>query len=260
MSILEAIILGIIQGLTEFIPISSSGHLKIGESILEIQTEESLMFTVAVHGATVLSTLVVFRKEILQILSGFFSKTINENTHFVFKIAISMIPVAFIGLFFKDTIEAMFDSLSIATVGLLLIATGLILFFAWKTKGGIKDVGYFHSFWIGIAQAIAILPGISRSGATIGTALLLGIDRAKAARFSFLMVIVPILGEMSFDLLKGGFVLQGISPAALLAGFAAAFLSGLFACRFMIQIVTQGKLIYFAIYCISIGILVAAIS
>ncbi|HON19080.1 MAG TPA: undecaprenyl-diphosphate phosphatase [Salinivirgaceae bacterium] len=254
MTIIETIILGIIQGLTEFIPVSSSGHLKIGEAILGVQTTESLQFTIVVHGATVLSTLIVFKKDIVEIFRNLFTKSINPTTHFALKIGVSMIPIAIVGLFFKNSIEAFFDSMPVSLVGLMLMITGLILMFAWLKKSGNEDVSYWKAFIIGIAQVIAIIPGISRSGATIGTAILLKIDREKAARFSFLMVIVPILGEMVLDIAKGEFVSGQISTVAMLAGFLSAFLAGLFACRFMINIVKHGKLIYFAIYCLLIGV------
>jgi undecaprenyl-diphosphatase len=255
MSIIEAFILGLIQGITEFLPVSSSGHLKIGEAILGTPVEDNLMFSVAVHGATVLSTIVVFRKDILELLTGLFQFKWNEESKFSLKIVISMIPVAIVGLFFKDQVENLFESINLVFIGAMLMVTATLLFFAWRNKGGNKEVGFVQSFIIGVSQAIAVLPGISRSGATICTALLLKIDRAKAARFSFLMVIVPILGENILDLLKGNLMESSIPVMSLLTGAFAAFIAGLLACKFMIKVVTQGRLQYFAIYCAVVGVL-----
>lgn len=255
MSIIEAFILGLIQGITEFLPVSSSGHLKIGEAILGTPVEDNLMFSVAVHGATVLSTIVVFRKDILELITGLFQFKWNEESKFSLKIVISMIPVAIVGLFFKDHIENLFESINLVFIGAMLLITATLLFFAWRYKGGNREVGFVQSFIIGVSQAIAVLPGISRSGATIGTALLLKIDRAKAARFSFLMVIVPILGENVLDLLKGNLMESSIPVMSLIAGALAAFIAGLVACKFMIKIVSQGRLHYFAIYCAVVGVL-----
>lgn len=253
MTAIEAFVLGLLQGITEFLPISSSGHLKIGEAILNTPVKDNLLFTIVVHGATVLSTLVIFRKEIFEIFRGLFQFKWNESTQFSLKIIASMIPVAIVGLFFKDNVEALFESINLTGIGAMLLLTSILLFFAWKNKGGNKEVGYFQSIAIGVAQAIAIIPGISRSGATIGTALLLKIDRTKAAKFSFLMVIIPILGENFLDIMKGSFVSSSIPLTSLGIGFLAAFISGLFACKAMINIVSQGKLHYFAIYCALVG-------
>lgn len=256
MDILKAIILGAIQGITEFLPISSSGHLMIGETLLNTKGEDSLLFTVLVHGATVLSTLVVFRKEILEIFKGLLKFRWNEETKYTVKIFISMIPIAIVGLFFKDYVENIFASKSIAFIGYMLLITAALLFFAWLNKSNNKkDVGFFNAFIIGIAQAIAVIPGISRSGATISTALILKIDRAKAAKFSFLMVIIPILGENFLDLMKGNITAAAATPtSSLIAGFITAFVVGLFACKFMIKMVTNGRLHYFAIYCAIVGL------
>ncbi len=258
MDILKAIILGAIQGLTEFLPISSSGHLMIGEALLNTKGEDSLLFTILVHGATVLSTLVVFRKDILEIFKGLFKFKWNDETKYTLKIIISMIPVAIIGLFFKDYVENLFESESIAFIGYMLLVTAALLFFAWlnNNEKNRKEVGFFNSLIIGIAQAIAVIPGISRSGATIATALLLKIDRAKAARFSFLMVIIPILGENFLDLMKGNITAAATPTSSLIAGFITAFVVGLLACKFMISVVTKGRLHYFAIYCAIVGLAV----
>ncbi|MDD2565058.1 MAG: undecaprenyl-diphosphate phosphatase [Salinivirgaceae bacterium] len=255
MSPLESFILGIIQGITEFLPISSSGHLKIGEAILNTPVKDNLLFTIVVHGATVLSTIVVFRKDLWEIFTGLFQFKWNEPTKFSLKIILSMIPIAIVGLFFKDNVESLFESINLTGIGFMLILTSILLFFAWRYKGGEKKVGYGQAIIIGLAQVIAIVPGISRSGATIGTALLLKVDKAKAARFSFLMVIVPILGENILDLTKGTFAMSLIPINSLIVGFFAAFIAGLFACKVMIKIVSQGKLHYFAIYCAIVGTL-----
>jgi undecaprenyl-diphosphatase len=255
MNFFEALILGLIQGITEFLPISSSGHLKIAQEILGTPIEENLTFTIVVHGATVLATIIVFWKKIVELFADVFKFQWNESTQYALKIIVSMVPIAIIGLFFKNHVEAIFDISGTTFVGLMLLITGALLFFAWKAKSGGKEVGFWHSLIIGISQAIAIIPGISRSGATISTALLLKIDRAKAAQFSFLMVIIPILGENILDLLKGDFAVGGTSSLVLLTGFVAAFVSGYVACKFMLKIVTKGKIQYFAIYCALIGVL-----
>lgn len=260
METFKAIILGLIQGISEFLPISSSGHLKLGEAILNTPIEENLMFTVLVHGATVLSTLVIFRKDILSILKNITKFEWNNDTKYTVQIIVSMIPIAIVGLFFKDTVETIFENQNITFIGLMLLITALLLFFAWKNKGGNKAISYTSAFIIGIAQAIAVIPGISRSGATISTALLLKIDRKQATRFSFLMVIIPILGENTLELLKGNFSAASAPTSSLIAGFLAAFIVGLFACKFMIKIVSQGRLHYFAIYCAIVGILSIVIS
>lgn len=255
MNLFEAAILGLIQGITEFLPISSSGHLKIAQEILGTASHENFTFTIVVHGATVLSTIIVFWKQIAELLKGTFKFKWNEPTQYVAKILLSMIPVAIIGLFFKDYVEAIFEQQGTVFVGLMLLITAALLFFAWKAKSGVKQVGYWHSLVIGIAQAIAVIPGISRSGATISTTLLLKIDKAKAAQFSFLMVIIPILGENLLDLIKGDFTATSSSLLILFIGFITAFISGYLACKLMIGIVTRGKLQYFAVYCAVAGIL-----
>lgn len=250
----EALILGIIQGLTEFLPISSSGHLEIGKFLLggsEIP-EESLLFTILVHGATALSTIVVFRKDIADIFRGLFRFENNEEFQFSLKIVISMIPAVFVGLAFEDLIENLFSG-NLLLVGTMLIITGLLLFLADRAKSTEKKVSYTGALIIGISQAIAILPGISRSGATISTSVLLGIDRSKAARFSFLMVVPLIIGKISKDLLDGTLLAQQDSYFVLSVGFIAAFIAGLFACTWMIALVKRSKLKYFAFYCFIIG-------
>jgi undecaprenyl-diphosphatase len=250
MSIIEAIILGIIQGLTEFLPVSSSGHLEIGKAILGDKSlpEESLMFTVVVHFATALSTIVVYRKDIAELLGGIFKFKWNEESQFAAKIILSMLPAVFIGLVFEKEIEALFSG-QILLVGGMLAITGLLLLLADKAKKTEKQVSFVNAFIIGISQAIAILPGISRSGATISTSVLLGIDRAKAARFSFLMVVPLILGKIAKDLLDSEVSFNSEQSMPLLFGFIAAFAAGIFACKAMIKIVQKSKLLYFSIYC-----------
>ncbi|MDP4588421.1 MAG: undecaprenyl-diphosphate phosphatase [Flavobacteriales bacterium] len=254
MTVLQAIILGIIQGLTEFLPVSSSGHLELGKAILgsEQLPSESLMFTVVVHFATALSTIAVFRTDIARIFKGLFAFQNNEEFQYSLKIVISMIPAAFIGVMFDSEIEALFSG-QILLVGAMLGLTGLLLFLADRAKNTDKSVGYKEALIIGVAQAIAILPGISRSGATISTSVLLGIDRERAARFSFLMVVPLILGKIAKDLLDGGFSASSSSLPVYLAGFIAAFVAGWFACTWMIALVKKSQLRYFAIYCLIVS-------
>lgn len=255
MDYLDAIILGIIQGLTEFLPVSSSGHLEIGKAILGDTSvpEESLLFTVVVHFATALSTMVVFRKDILEIIKGLFAFKWNEETQFSAKIVLSMIPAVVIGLFFEKELEALFGG-SILLVGCMLIVTALLLWLADKAKDTQKKVSFSNAFIIGISQAIAMIPGISRSGATISTSVLLGTDKSKAARFSFLMVIPLILGKIAKDIMDGALTTQSGNVMALIIGFLAAFIAGLFACTWMINIVRKSKLSWFAIYCLIVGL------
>ena len=251
---IEAFILGVIQGLTEFLPVSSSGHLELAKLILPSQYtgESSMLMTVVLHFATALSTVVIFRKDLLQIIQGLFQFQWNEATKFSVKIIISMIPAALVGVFFDDIIESFFNG-AVLLVGSMLLVTGGLLFLADKTKNTTQEVRFFHSIVIGISQAIAILPGISRSGATIGTSVLLGIDREKAARFSFLMVVPLIFGKIAKDLLSDKFVIDGLDITALSVGFFAAFITGLFACTWMISLVKKSKLVYFSLYCFVIG-------
>ena len=253
MNWLEALILGLVQGLTEFLPVSSSGHLELGKVILGVDAENSLMFTVVVHGATVLSTIVVFYKDILNLLRGLLSFKWNEETRYILKIFVSMIPVAIVGIFFKDEVESFFTG-NLVFVGSMLLVTAVLLTFTYLKKSNTRKVNFIDAFVIGVAQAMAVLPGISRSGSTIATGLMLGNRKDTIARFSFLMVLIPIIGANMKDLLGGEMTQNaGVSPLALLIGFLAAFISGLLACKWMINIVKKGKLIYFAIYCVIIG-------
>lgn len=254
MEVIDAIILGIIQGFTEFLPVSSSGHLELGKAILGDNSipEESLLFTVVLHFATALSTIVVFRKDILEILKGVLKFQWNEDTKFVVKIAISMIPAVVVGLLFEAQLEQLFGG-NILFVGCMLLVTALLLFLADKAKNTNKKVSFSNAFVIGVAQAVAMLPGISRSGATISTSVLLGNDKTKAARFSFLMVVPLIFGKMAKDVLSGEITYQSANFTALSVGFVAAFVAGLVACTWMISLVKKSKLTYFAIYCAIVG-------
>lgn len=257
--IIKALIVGIVQGLTEFLPVSSSGHIVIAQEILGLKysDEDNLIFAIVLHFATALSTIVVFRQDIGQIFKGLFQFKWNEEFRFALMIVLSMIPAALVGLFLKDTLEELFSNLRL--VGFMLLITATLLFFADKAKNTCKNISFKDSFIIGLAQAFAALfPGISRSGSTIATSILLGDDKSKAARFSFLMVLPLILGAT----LKMYLDARGAEAAGaehfdllpLLVGFAAAFLSGLFACRWMIAFVKKAKLTYFSIYCTLVGI------
>lgn len=254
----EALVLGIVQGLTEFLPVSSSGHLQIANALFGIQGKENLTFAVVVHAATVCSTVVVLRREIAGLLQGLFRFAWNAETKYVAKIALSMIPVAVVGLFFKDKVEEIFGS-GLWIVGVSLLVTAGLLAFAYYARPREKqEISFRDAFIIGIAQTCAVLPGLSRSGSTIGTGILLGNNKEQVAKFSFLMVLVPILGEAFLDLLKGGFSPEetGISVFSLAVGFASAFVSGYLACRWMLELVKRGKLIWFALYCLAVGICV----
>ncbi|GAB4244174.1 MAG: undecaprenyl-diphosphate phosphatase [Ekhidna sp.] len=254
MNWIEAIILGVIQGLTEFLPVSSSGHLEIGTVLLNVQTSENLLFAVMVHLATALATILVFREDILSLIGDILKFEWNDATRFLVAVIISMIPVFIVGVFFKDEVEAFFTG-NLMLVGAMLWVTGGLLLFAHYKKDGSGAVGFGSAFVIGISQAIAVLPGISRSGATISTALILGVERSKAARFSFLMVLAPILGASVLqmkDYAETPGVYQ-VNPAVLVVGFLAAFLSGFFACKWMIKIVKKGRLTHFSIYCFIVG-------
>jgi undecaprenyl-diphosphatase len=254
MGIIEAIILGVVQGLTEFLPVSSSGHLEIAKELLNVsEQEQNLLMTVVLHAATALSTIVIFRKDIIQIIAGLFQFKWNEEAQFSVKIILSMIPAAIVGLFFEDEIESLFGG-QIVLVGSMLLLTGLLLFLADKAKKTDKKVSILNAILIGISQAIAILPGISRSGATISTSVLLGVDREKAARFSFLMVVPLILGKMAKDMLSGDLVSDSSNILPLVLGFIAAFITGLIACKWMIRLVKKSQLKYFAYYCFAVGI------
>jgi len=256
----EALILGLIQGLTEFLPVSSSGHLEIGKALFKISGEDNLYFTIVVHGATVLSTIVVFWNEIIKLGKGALQFKLNEETHYILKIGISMIPVLIVGLLFKDQIKSLFSGTNINFVGYMLLITACLLAFTYFFKSKKRKIRYLDAFIIGIAQAFAVLPGISRSGATIATGLILGNDKEEIAKFSFLMVLIPILGENFLDLLSGSFAnAGGLSISAMLIGFLSAFISGLIACKLMIKIVKRGKLIWFALYCGIVGIITIAV-
>jgi len=271
----EAILLGLIQGLTEFLPVSSSGHLEIGKVLLGVETTDDLLFTTMVHAATVLSTIIVFRKEIWEILKGFFcglkgisvaknesGKRVlvcNDQTDYLLKMVVSMIPVFIVGVFFKDKVESLFGSIFV--VGFALIVTALLLFFSdYASRPGRKSIfpantyrngiSYWQAFAIGIGQAFAVVPGLSRSGTTISTGLICGVRREAMAQFSFLMVLVPILGETFLEIVGGEFGASSVGALPLILGFLSAFLSGLFACRVMVALVKKAKLSWFALYCL----------
>ena len=255
MDILIAFILGLVQGLTEFLPVSSSGHLEIVKSIFnaDFSAKESMLMTVVLHFATALSTICIFRKDIIQILIGLFSKEETTQRVFSLKIIISMIPAVIIGVLWEEIIENLFNG-QLILVGIMLIITALLLFLADRSKPTNKDVSFKNSFFIGIAQAIAILPGISRSGATIATSVLLGIDKESAAKFSFLMVVPLIFGKMFKDIIDGALLVEQINFLSLLIGFLAAFSTGLLACTWMIKLVKRSQLKYFSIYCTIVAI------
>ena len=254
---IQALILGLVQGLTEYLPVSSSGHLAIGSYLFGLEGEENLAFTVAVHVATVLSTLVILWTEIDWIFRGLFKCEMNDETRYVINIIISMIPVGIVGVFFKDTVEEIFGS-GLVIVGCMLLVTAALLTFSYFAKPRQKStIGWRDALIIGIAQACAVMPGLSRSGSTIATGLLLGNKKETLAQFSFLMVIPPILGEALLDVVKavkGEEAFGGIDVLPLTVGFLAAFVSGCLACKWMINIVKKGKLIYFGIYCAIAGV------
>ena len=267
METIEALILGLLQGLTEYLPVSSSGHLAIGSHILGIEAEENLMFTVAVHVATVLSTLVVLGGEIIRLVRGTFGPLnagasglarLNADQRYMLNILVSMIPIFVVGIFFKETVESIFGQ-GLLVVGCCLLVTAGLLAYSYYGKPRQKEsISLVDAFIIGIAQAVAVLPGLSRSGSTIATGLILGNNKAHMAQFSFLMVIPPILGEALLDTIKAakeGFsaAFGDLSVMALVIGFVAAFVSGIAACKWMIGIVRRGKLIYFAYYCVAVG-------
>ena len=265
MTWLQALLLGLIQGLTEFLPVSSSGHLTIGREILGVEASGDLVFEVVVHAATVLATIVVFRKEIWRLLCGLFKFRYNDETDYVLKIFLSMIPVLFVGLFLKDKVEALFSSLLV--VGVALLVTALLLFFSDRASQLRKEtlpsgvaprngISWWQAFVIGIGQAFAVIPGLSRSGTTISTGLLCGVRRESVAQFSFLMVLIPILGEAFLDLVGGDMTASAVGALPLVVGFIAAFCSGLFACKVMIALVKKARLTWFALYCAIVGLLV----
>ncbi|NNF33126.1 MAG: undecaprenyl-diphosphate phosphatase [Saprospiraceae bacterium] len=253
---IESAILGLIQGLTEFLPVSSSGHLEIAKYIFGENAigEESLLMTVVLHFATALSTIVVFRKDVLYLLNGLFRKAGVEQRTFTWYVIISMIPAAIVGVFFDDLIESMFSN-NLLLVGSMLMVTAILLYIADVYTPKPQGNNWYKALIIGISQAIAIIPGISRSGATISTALLLGLDRLEAARFSFLMVVPLIFGKMAKDVLSGELFSSGIDKVELTIGFIAAFITGYAACTWMIAIVKNSKLRYFSIYCLIVGLI-----
>mgnify|MGYP002516528143 CR=1 FL=1 len=270
----EAVLLGLIQGLTEFLPVSSSGHLEIGKVLLGVETSDDLLFTTMVHAATVLSTIVVFRKQIWDLLKGFFcglkglkvengTLVCNDQTDYLLKMVVSMIPVFVVGVFFKDQVESLFGSITV--VGAALLMTALLLFFSdYASRPGRKSmfpentyrngISYWQALAVGMGQAFAVIPGLSRSGTTISTGLICGVKRDVMAQFSFLMVLAPILGETLLEVIDGGMSMAGVGTGALVAGFLASFIVGCLACKYMINIVKRGKLIWFAIYCAVVGV------
>lgn len=250
----EALILGLIQGLTEFLPVSSSGHLEIAKSLFGINPEESFYFTVAVHGATVLSTLMVFWKEIVQLISGSLKFKMNEETSYVLKIIISMIPVGIAGVLLKEPIENMFNG-NLVFVGSMLMVTAVLLALAHFIRKRERSIGYWDALIIGIAQAIAVIPGISRSGATIATGLMIGNKKDEIAKFSFLMVLIPVLGANLLEIVTGELGTGSAGVGVILIGFVTAFAAGYLACRWMIALVKRSRLIWFAVYCVIIGLL-----
>lgn len=271
----EAVLLGLLQGLTEFLPVSSSGHLEIGKALLGVETTDDLLFTTMVHAATVLSTIVVFRKEIFDLLKGFFCGlkdwkiqkneagrkvlVCNDQTDYLLKMVVSMLPILVVGLFFKDQVESLFGSIQV--VGVALVVTALLLFFSdYASRPGRKSIfpvneyrngiSYWQAFAVGLGQAFAVVPGLSRSGTTISTGLISGVRREVMAQFSFLMVLVPILGETLLEIVGGEFGSSSVGALALVLGFISAFLSGLFACKVMVALVKKAKLSWFALYCL----------
>lgn len=256
MSWLDALWLGLLQGFTEYLPVSSSGHLQIAQALMgNVDGEENLTFAVVVHAATVCSTLVVLWREIYVLLRGSLELRWNDETQYMCKIFLSMIPVGIVGLFFKDYVESLFGN-GLLVVGILLLVTAMLLTFANFAKPRKGKISFSDAFVIGVAQALAVLPGLSRSGTTIATGLMLGDKKEDVAKFSFLMVIIPILGEAFLNLMRGGLSPEasGISAAALAVGFIAAFISGCVACKWMLSIVKRGKLVYFAYYCVAAGL------
>lgn len=271
----EALLLGLLQGLTEFLPVSSSGHLEIGKALLGVETTDDLLFTTMVHAATVLSTIIVFRKEIFDLLKGFFCGlkdwkiqkneagrkvlVCNDQTDYLLKMVVSMLPILVVGLFFKDQVESLFGSIQV--VGVALVVTALLLFFSdYASRPGRKSIfpvneyrngiSYWQAFSVGLGQAFAVVPGLSRSGTTISTGLICGVRREVMAQFSFLMVLVPILGETLLEIVGGEFGSSSVGALALVLGFISAFLSGLFACKVMVALVKKAKLSWFALYCL----------
>ncbi|MFI3248902.1 MAG: undecaprenyl-diphosphate phosphatase [Rikenellaceae bacterium] len=267
MTTIQAILLGVVQGITEFLPVSSSGHLQLAKELLGVHLTENLSFDVALHAGTVCSTVLILWSEISWVLRGLFSRSFNDAHSYALKIILSMVPVAIVGFTCKDYIEQLLNGgNSMLVVGLMLMLTSILLGFTYFRRDGSSSrpgraISYRDALIIGIAQAAAVMPGLSRSGSTIATGILLGDDRSAVARFSFLMVLVPILGNTFLDLVKGGgtIAIEGVSGGALMAGFLSAFVVGALACRAMIEIVRRGKLIYFALYCGVVGLLSIAL-
>lgn len=255
MNIFEAIVLGLVQGLTEFLPVSSSGHLEIGKALFELDKGKNFYFTIAVHGATVLSTIVVFRKELADLIRGVFKFRMNEETGYVLRIFVSMIPLAFVDFFLKEEVEGLYNG-NMLLIGLMLLVTSLLLTIGHFASGKGRSISYRDAFIIGLAQAFAAIPGISRSGATIATGMMLGNRKDELARFSFLMVLIPILGANFLEIVSStDKMTESLSPAVLIAGTLTAFISGYAACRWMINIVRKSKMIWFAAYCLVVGLL-----
>ncbi len=256
MDTLQAILLGIVQGITEFLPVSSSGHLQIAKELLGVEIEENLTFDVILHAATVLSTIVVLWHEVWRLLKGLFSRRFNEEHAYILKIIVSMIPIGIVGFLFKEQINALLDAPWIlAFVGAMLLLTAALLAFAYYARPRQREtISYRDAFIIGLAQACAAMPGLSRSGSTIATGLLLGNKKTAVAQFSFLMVLAPILGETLLEAAAGELT-ASVATGPLVAGFLASFITGCLACRFMIEIVKRGRLIWFAVYCALAGII-----
>jgi undecaprenyl-diphosphatase len=250
----EAIILGIVQGLTEFLPVSSSGHLELGKFLFGIDAESNFYFTLSVHGATVLSTIAVFWKDILNLLSGLFRFKMNDETKYLLKILVSLIPVGIAGFFMKDIVENFFTG-NMTVLGIQFLITALLLVLPYFIKSRERSISYSDAFLIGIAQALAILPAISRSGATIATGLMLGNRKEEIARFSFLMVLIPVVGANFVELMSSDIVADKTGAGVIIMGFIAAFISGYYACKWMITLVKKSKMIWFAIYCLVIGLI-----
>lgn len=269
----QAIVLGIVQGLTEFLPVSSSGHLAIGREVLGVEAAGDVTFEVAVHAATVLATIVVFRRQIWRLLCGLFKFRYNDETDYLLKIAVSMIPVFIVGVFFKDYVEQLFGSLPV--VGIALLVTALLLFLSDRGRARIpapagcpetlpdkapvrhrNGISYLQALVIGLSQAIAVIPGLSRSGTTISTGLLCGVRREDVAQFSFLMVLVPVLGEAFLDVVSGDLASSSVGALPLLLGFVSAFVSGLLACKVMLALVRRARMKWFALYCAIVGLAV----
>ena len=257
MSIIEAIILGIVQGLTEFLPVSSSGHLQLAKALLGVEIEENLLFDCTLHAATVLSTIVILWPEIKRLIMGLFSRTFNDEQAYIIKLIISMIPIAIVGFSLKDYLNAMLSSPYILTiVGAMLLLTAVLLTFAYYARPRNKTtISYRDAAIIGVAQAVAAMPGLSRSGSTIATGIILGNEKSLVAQFSFLMVLAPIVGEMLLNVVKGEVVFSSIGLVPLMAGFVASFVVGCLACKFMLGIVRRGKLVWFAVYCAIVGVI-----